>query len=146
MEQPPACLAIQGLIRPAFVEEHSTIQKHLNQSSNTDTSKPIESKGEHFDMINGDVHNLGPLKDDAEQMEKNENSDIPINETTFYKLEMIKIQLFSAAHGVPVCVSTWKERILHFIFSDTGALLRILLLFQLVNFCLSTNGQMTYVM
>lgn len=30
MDQPPAGLAIQGLLRPAFVEEHTIIQKHLS--------------------------------------------------------------------------------------------------------------------
>ncbi|RYR40383.1 hypothetical protein Ahy_A09g046136 isoform B [Arachis hypogaea] len=101
MEQPPACLAIQGLIRPAFIEEHSMIQKHLSatQTSNTDMSERIKSKGEN-DVVSDHVHNLEPPKQDAAQMEKNDNEDIPINETAFYKLEMTKIQLFTA-HGVP---------------------------------------------
>ncbi|KAE9589081.1 hypothetical protein Lal_00000221 [Lupinus albus] len=102
MEQPPACLAIQGLIRPAFIEEHSIIQKHISdsQSGNTDTSEPIDIKGEDVTMINGHVHNLGSSGDTAAEMENTENSDIPINGTTFYKLEMTKIQVFSA-HGRP---------------------------------------------
>ncbi|XP_027358268.1 uncharacterized protein At3g49140-like isoform X2 [Abrus precatorius] len=96
MEQPPACVAIQGVIRPAFVEEHSTIQKHLsaNQSSDTDTSKSTESKGE----------SIGSSGDNAAQrIENNRNSDIPFSETSFYKLEMIKIQVFSA-QGQPTIV------------------------------------------
>ncbi|MED6216997.1 hypothetical protein PIB30_013471 [Stylosanthes scabra] len=102
MEQPPACLAIQGLIRPAFIEEHSMIQKHLSatQTSNTDISERVKSKGENVDAVNDHVHNLGPPKDDAAQMEKNDVGDIPVNETAFYKLEMTKIQLYTA-HGVP---------------------------------------------
>ncbi|XP_061337319.1 uncharacterized protein At3g49140 isoform X2 [Gastrolobium bilobum] len=93
MEQPPACVAIQGVIRPAFVEEHSTIQKHLSasQSSNTDMSKSLENKGENIGAINDNA---------AKQVENNGNSDIPFNETSFYKLEMVKIQVFSA-HGNP---------------------------------------------
>lgn len=109
MEQPPACLAIQGIIRPAFIEEHSAIQKHLsaNQSSNTDISEPIENKAENIGVINGHVDNSGSSRDNAaQQVENNENSDIPINETSFYKLEMIKIQVFSA-HGHPVSLLTW---------------------------------------
>ncbi|KAK7270907.1 hypothetical protein RJT34_26418 [Clitoria ternatea] len=103
LEQPPACVAIQGVIRPAFVEEHSTIQKHLstNQSSDTDIIKPIESKGENIGVINGHVLNSGSSEDKAaQQLENNGNNDIPFSETSFYKLEMIKIQVFSA-HGQP---------------------------------------------
>ncbi|XP_047166404.1 uncharacterized protein At3g49140-like [Vigna umbellata] len=99
MEQPPACVAIQGVIRAAFVEEHSTIQKHLSagQSSDTDISKTIESKGENIGVINGHVLNSGSSGDDAShQVENNENSIVPISEAPFYKLEMIKIQVFSA--------------------------------------------------
>ncbi|TKY45273.1 hypothetical protein E2542_SST31563 [Spatholobus suberectus] len=99
MEQPPACVAIQGVIRPAFVEEHSTIQKHLsaNQSSDTDKSESIESKGENIGVINGHVLNSGSSGDNAaQQVENNANGDIPFSETSFYKLEMIKIQVFSA--------------------------------------------------
>ncbi|RDY09126.1 hypothetical protein CR513_06558, partial [Mucuna pruriens] len=99
MEQPPACVAIQGVIRPAFVEEHSTIHKHLsaNQSSDTDKSKSEESKGENIGVINGHVLNSGSSGDNAaQQVETNGNSDIPFSETSFYKLEMIKIQVFSA--------------------------------------------------
>lgn len=108
MEQPPACVAIQGVIRPAFVDEHSTIQKHLsaNQSSDTDKSRSIESKGENIGVINGHVLNSGSSGDNAaQQVENNENSVIPSCETSFYKLEMIKIQVFSA-QGQPVSLLT----------------------------------------
>lgn len=110
MEQPPACVAIQGVIRPAFVEEHSTIQKHLsaNQSSDTDKSRSIESKGENIGVINGHVLNSESSGDNAaQQVENNGNSVIPFSETSFYKLVMIKIQVFSA-QGQPVSLLTYK--------------------------------------
>uniref|UniRef100_A0A0R0FRY5 Uncharacterized protein n=1 Tax=Glycine max TaxID=3847 RepID=A0A0R0FRY5_SOYBN len=106
MEQPPACVAIQGVIRPAFVDEHSTIQKHLsaNQSSDTDKSKSIESKGENIGVINGHVLNSESSGDNAaQQVENNGNSVIPFSETSFYKLVMIKIQVFSA-QGQPTAI------------------------------------------
>ncbi|KAI4347597.1 hypothetical protein L6164_008398 [Bauhinia variegata] len=104
MEQPPVALAIQGIIGPAFIEEHSDIQKHLSgsQSSNADISKSKENK-EDLGVINGHVHNSGSSTDDASHVENFENLEIPVNETSFYKLEMTKIQLFSA-HGHPTFV------------------------------------------
>nr|XP_034898874.1 uncharacterized protein At3g49140-like isoform X2 [Populus alba] len=71
MEQPPAGVAIQGLIRPAFMEEQSDIQRHMsgNQSHHAGTNQ--------------------------EELEKDE---VPSSGASFYKLEMIKIQLISA-HG-----------------------------------------------
>jgi len=108
MEQPPACVAIQGVIRAAFVEEHSTIQKHLSagQSSDTDISKSIESNGE-IGAINGHVLDSGSSGDDeSQQVENNGNSIVPISEAPFYKLEMIKIQVFSA-QGQPVSLLTF---------------------------------------
>ncbi|KAI4351628.1 hypothetical protein L6164_005971 [Bauhinia variegata] len=104
MEQPPATLAIQGIIRPAFIEEHSFIQKHLSSSqpSNTDISKSKENK-EDAGVINDCVHNSVSSRDNAAEAENTENSEIPVNETSFYKLEMTKIQLFPA-HGHPTFV------------------------------------------
>uniref|UniRef100_A0A5B6YK02 FMN-binding split barrel n=2 Tax=Davidia involucrata TaxID=16924 RepID=A0A5B6YK02_DAVIN len=103
MDQPPAGLAIQGLIRPAFIEEHSVIQKHMSnhQSSNADTTqvgKIVNDKVEDIGIINGHIHEPGPSQDSsiwAEELEKDENLR---NGTSYYKLEMIKIQLISA-HG-----------------------------------------------
>ncbi|KAJ6735341.1 CREG1 PROTEIN [Salix purpurea] len=45
MEQPPAGLAIQGLIRPAFMEEQSDIQRHMsvNQSRHAGTNQVGQS-------------------------------------------------------------------------------------------------------
>lgn len=108
MEQPPACVAIQGIIRPAFVEDHSTIQNHISakQSSNIEISKSIENKGENVSAINGHVDNSVSSRDNpGQQLENNGNSDIPFNETSFYRLEMIKIQVFSA-QGDPVSMLT----------------------------------------
>lgn len=61
MDQPSMGLAIQGVLRPAFVEEQSTIQKHMT----------------------------GQL---TEKLEKDGSLRIG---TSFYKLEMISIQLVS---------------------------------------------------
>jgi len=145
MEQPPACVAIQGVIRAAFVEEHSTIRKHLSagQSSDTDISKSIESKGENIGVINGHVLDSGSSGDDdgSQQVENNGNSIVPISEASFYKLEMIKIQVFSA-QGQPVslltcmfscdCLETTtmnscNRSFILFILTDPGALPRNLL-------------------
>ena len=105
MEQPPACLAIQGLLRPAFIEEQSVIQKHLstNLSSNIDMNEPKDSSGKNLGAINGQAHNPPSSKDNASPVENNDNNDIPANVTSFFKLEMVKIQLFSA-QGHPVCL------------------------------------------
>ncbi|XP_045815531.1 uncharacterized protein At3g49140-like [Trifolium pratense] len=104
MEQPPACVIFQGVIRPAFIEENSPIQKHLtaNQSSTADISKATENKDESIGAINGHEHNTESSEDNtSKQVENNGNSDIPIDDTSFYRLEMVKIQVFSA-HGHPI--------------------------------------------
>lgn len=108
MKQPPACVVIQGVIRPAFGEEHSTIQDHLSasQSSSAEISDLIENKGENVGAINDHVNNRGPSTDNAsQQVEANGNSDAPTDETSFYRLEMVKIQVFSA-HEHPVSMLT----------------------------------------
>lgn len=101
MEQPPASMAIQGLLRPAFIEEHSVIQKHLsdNQSSNIDVDQGVENVEdnlEHLGRINGHKHESGSSEDSSNWAEELEKDESPSNGTTFYKLEMIRIQLFSA--------------------------------------------------
>lgn len=104
MEQPPACVVFQGVIRPAFIEENSPIQKHLsaNQSSTAEISKVTENKEESVGAINGHEHNKESSEDNASQkVENNENGDTPSDETSFYRLEIVKIQVFSA-HGHPV--------------------------------------------
>ncbi|KAB2596732.1 hypothetical protein D8674_032182 [Pyrus ussuriensis x Pyrus communis] len=102
-EQAPASLAIQGLIRPALVEEHSVIQKHLSdhQSDNDgidEVGRTVEDDLEDPVTING--YKSGNSKDSPDSAEELENKKDEAlgNGTTFYKLEMVKIQLFSS-HG-----------------------------------------------
>ncbi|PON58212.1 FMN-binding split barrel [Parasponia andersonii] len=101
MEQPPASLAIQGLVTPAFIEEHSVIRKHLSnqQSSNADldqVGESVEDNSEDLGRINGCQHESDSSKDSSNWQEELEKDEITTNGATFYKLEMIKIQLFSA--------------------------------------------------
>ncbi|XP_021297557.1 uncharacterized protein At3g49140-like [Herrania umbratica] len=103
MEQPSDGLAIQGLLRPAFIEEHSEIQKHMssNQSHSSDTSqveKVVEDKLEDLGIINGQSSELGWSGDSSTISEEPEKNEISINGSSFYKLEMVKIQLITA-HG-----------------------------------------------
>ncbi|KAM1368679.1 hypothetical protein ACFX13_002080 [Malus domestica] len=102
-EQAPASLAIQGLIRPALIEEHSVIQKHLSdhQSCNDgvdEVGRTVEDDLEDPVRING--HKSGISKDSpaSEEELENKEDETPGNRTTFYKLGMVKIQLFSS-HG-----------------------------------------------
>ncbi|KAK4487599.1 hypothetical protein RD792_005752 [Penstemon davidsonii] len=101
MEQPSAGLAIQGLLRPAFIEEHSVIQKHIPspESSDVDTNQITEEQQqEGVTQINGHRHENELVDDNpswANELEKDETLG---NGFAFYKLEMIKIQLVSA-HG-----------------------------------------------
>ncbi|EXC05954.1 hypothetical protein L484_014223 [Morus notabilis] len=103
MEQPPASLAIQGVVRPAFIEEHSVIRKHLSnqQSSNAELNqvgKPVEGGSEDPIRINGHESESESSKDSSTWEEELEKDEITPNGATFYKLEIIKIELFSA-HG-----------------------------------------------
>ncbi|XP_052205585.1 uncharacterized protein At3g49140-like [Diospyros lotus] len=98
MDQPPAGLAIQGLLRPAFVEEHTIIQKHLSvhEPGTSDLNQVGENKEDNIEglgMING--HRL-PSSDGL--MQELENGGSHGNGTSFYKLEMINVQLL-APHG-----------------------------------------------
>lgn len=107
MEQPPAGLAIQGLIRPAFIEEHSDIQRHMsgNQSHHADKNeigKNLDSRLEDLGGINGHKHESGSSEDISTCAEELKKDQTPRNGTSFYKMEMIKIQLISA-HGHHVC-------------------------------------------
>lgn len=103
MEQPPAGLAIQGLLRPAFVEEHSVIHKHISDhkpSSNepNQVGKVAEDKQEDLGIINGHRHNLESSRDKSDWPEELEKGESLENGISFYKLDIIKIQLISA-HG-----------------------------------------------
>ncbi|PIN16281.1 Ubiquitinyl hydrolase 1 [Handroanthus impetiginosus] len=97
MEQPSAGLVIQGLLRPAFIEEHSIIQKHISGPGSSDLNTTnIAEEGDT--QINGHRHKeeLPEGKPGlAEELEKDETLE---NGFAFYKVEMIKIQLVSA-HG-----------------------------------------------
>lgn len=101
MEQPASGIAIQGLLRPAFIEEHSVIQKNVTdpECSDTDSSNIDDEQQEERTMkINGHRCEKEKSPDDpswAEELEKEENLGSGFS---FYKLEMIKIQLVSA-HG-----------------------------------------------
>lgn len=108
MNQPPAGIAIQGLLRPAFIEEQSVIQKHISshQSSNANVNqveKNSEDKAEDLEKINGHGQESGSSRDNSIQAEDIEKDYNMMNGFSFYKLEMIKILLISA-HGLQVCL------------------------------------------
>ncbi|GLU24324.1 hypothetical protein SLE2022_402670 [Rubroshorea leprosula] len=105
MEQPPAGLAIQGLLRPALVEEHSDIQKYMSSNRSriadkkiNELGKTVEDKVEDIDVISGNRHELGSTEHSSTASEESEHDEIPTNDTSFYKLEMIKVQLITE-HG-----------------------------------------------
>lgn len=105
MEQPAAGLAIQGLLRPAFIEEHSVIQKQISGPEFYDVG--ADHNDQQFQghvQINGQTHDEDEAQENpnrAENLEKDENVG---NGFAFYKLEMIKIQLVSAlGHQVNIC-------------------------------------------
>ena len=108
MDQPPAGLAIQGLLRPSFLEEHTTIQKQISEDTLSDADlNRIEKDDEHKEnggvQINGHKHESGSSLENPswEELEKDE---ILGNGTSFYKLEMIRIQLISSnGNQVTVC-------------------------------------------
>lgn len=98
MEQPAAGLAIQGLLRPAFIEEHSVIQKQISgpESHDADTGHIADQQFQGVEQINGYGHDKDVAQENrnwAEDLAKDENLG---NGFAFYKLEMIKIQLVSA--------------------------------------------------
>ncbi|KAL2558663.1 Pentatricopeptide repeat (PPR) superfamily protein [Forsythia ovata] len=99
MEQPSAGLAIQGLLRPAFIEEHTVIQKH--KSGNADTNNIAkEQMQEPAVEINGHKPEKETMQGSPSLKEELEKDETLGNGTLFYKLEMIKIQLVSS-HGHP---------------------------------------------
>ncbi|KAL8192730.1 hypothetical protein R6Q57_027178 [Mikania cordata] len=100
MDQPPAGVAIQGVLRPAFLEENSVINKYMLDSQPKDEEANLisEVKEEELGGINGIRYELGPTLDASyteEELQKDQNSG---NETSYYKLEFVKIHLISA-HG-----------------------------------------------
>ncbi|XP_042503600.1 uncharacterized protein At3g49140-like isoform X2 [Macadamia integrifolia] len=101
IDQPPAGLAIQGLLRPANVEEHPLIQKHIsgNKSREDDQNQVGKiDKLEGIGMLNGHLHESASSKDGPVGAGGLEKSERVRPGTSFYKLEMIKIQLISS-HG-----------------------------------------------
>ncbi|XP_076896909.1 uncharacterized protein At3g49140-like [Bidens hawaiensis] len=101
MDQPPAGLAIQGVLRPAFVEENSVLNKYMidSQSKDEETNQISEEKEEDLGVING--HRYEP--DDPNTEEELQKDQISGNGTSYYKLEFVKIHLISA-HGNQIFV------------------------------------------
>ncbi|XP_057951238.1 uncharacterized protein At3g49140-like isoform X2 [Malania oleifera] len=117
MGQASVGLTIQGLLTPAYIDEHSSILKHISgHHSSTEGENQagnfIEEKVEDLGMINGHTHESGLSENGstwADELEPDENLR---SGTSFYKLEMIKIQLVSAdGHQTAVEVEDfWKAR------------------------------------
>ncbi|XP_052188078.1 uncharacterized protein At3g49140-like [Diospyros lotus] len=104
MDQPPVGLVIQGLLRPALVEELSAIKKHLSKStyeshgaSLNEVDKNLEDTVSDLSIINGHRHGPESSQGNLTWAEELECESLG-NRTSLYKLEMIKIQLVSA-HG-----------------------------------------------
>ncbi|ANM69800.1 unnamed protein product [Arabidopsis thaliana] len=85
MDQPSAGLAIQGLLSPVIVEDHSDIQKHISGciSTGTDKNKERENSEEIFEGI-------GENESEILHVENSRNA------IQYYKLEIIRIQLITA--------------------------------------------------
>ncbi|KAL8557297.1 hypothetical protein ACS0TY_004651 [Phlomoides rotata] len=101
MEQASAGLSIHGLIRPAFIEEHSVIQKQISgpESLDVDTNNiAAEQLQEGVKQINGHRHEKDVAQENPSWAEDLEKDGSLGSGFAFYKLEMIKIQLISA-HG-----------------------------------------------
>ncbi|XP_060211866.1 uncharacterized protein At3g49140-like isoform X1 [Lycium barbarum] len=103
MDQPPAGLLIQGLLRPAFLEEQTTIPKQISEHKSNDAGihqmeKVADHKKNSSVQVNGHKHESGSSQDSPSCPEELEKDETLGNGTSFYKLEMIKIQLISS-HG-----------------------------------------------
>ncbi|KAG9137722.1 hypothetical protein Leryth_019288 [Lithospermum erythrorhizon] len=100
MDEPPAGIVVQGLLSAAFGEEQAVIQKQMSdrESTSAEENRIIDIKGKKHDnniQINGQEQENKTGRDSpsrAEELEKDENQG---NGTSFYKLEMIKLQLIS---------------------------------------------------
>ncbi|XP_009802899.1 uncharacterized protein At3g49140-like isoform X2 [Nicotiana sylvestris] len=108
MDQPPAGLVIQGLLRPAFPEEHASIPKQISEHKSNDAGidqieKVAEYKQNCSVQVNGHKHESGSSQDGPSCPEELEKDETLGNGTSFYKLEMIKIQLISS-HGHQILV------------------------------------------
>lgn len=99
MDQPPAGLALQGVLRPAFVEESSVINKYMIDGESNDEEEANQvSEGEEEDLgvING--HEPESSQDGSDEEDELQKDQIAGNGTSYYKLEIVKIHLISA-HG-----------------------------------------------
>ncbi|XP_009589586.1 uncharacterized protein At3g49140-like isoform X2 [Nicotiana tomentosiformis] len=108
MDQPPAGLVIQGLLRTAFLEEHAAIPKQISEHKSNDAGidqieKVAEYKQNCSVQVNGHKHESGSSQDGPSCPEELEKDETLGNGTSFYKLEMIKIQLISS-HGHQILV------------------------------------------
>ncbi|KAK4403624.1 hypothetical protein Sango_0731000 [Sesamum angolense] len=100
MDQPSTGLAVQGLLRPAFVEEHSVVQKHTSDTESRDIDANHIS-GKQIPgilWINGHGKEKELSQSNVSSAEELEKDEILGNGYVFYELEMIKIQLISS-HG-----------------------------------------------
>lgn len=108
MKRPPVGIVIQGLLSPALLEGHSIDQRHLpshHSGAGVDhtgtTGSILEDKqvDSNTTDADGQEHSLEDVPSSAEELGKNGS---PRSGKSFYKLEMINIQLLSV-HGHPVC-------------------------------------------
>lgn len=94
MDQPPAGLAIQGVLRPAFVEDSSVLNKYMDsQFNDEEANQNSEDNEEELGVINGHRH-----EDDQDVEEGLQKDEVSGNGTSYYKLDIVKIHLISA-HG-----------------------------------------------
>lgn len=89
MEQPSAGLAIQGLLRRVFVEDNSDIQKDITHSES-----PSIDENDLVENLEEKVDDVGTTTGDEPEI--NAFGDKSSNSVSYYKLEMIKIQLITA--------------------------------------------------
>ncbi|XP_068660326.1 uncharacterized protein At3g49140-like isoform X2 [Aristolochia californica] len=87
MDQPSTAIAIEGLLRPAFIEEQSIIREYIRRNQSHDDCK-------RQDELNSNPETSS--KDGGIQGEEIRKDESNLNGSSFYKLEMIKIQLVSA--------------------------------------------------
>ncbi|XP_026379853.1 uncharacterized protein At3g49140-like [Papaver somniferum] len=99
MDQPPAGLAISGLLRPSFFEENSALRKQLPQkdSDKVDTKAGTANGDSKDTIINGqqDKSSLTDSSEDGSDREDQSGKD-ETPRSSFYMLEMAKIQLVSS--------------------------------------------------
>ncbi|GKD87979.1 hypothetical protein Tco_1359133 [Tanacetum coccineum] len=87
LAQPPAGLALQGVLRPAFVEESSVINKYvLDGESNDEEAANQVSEGDEEDLgvING--HEPESSQDVSSEEDESQKDQISGNRTSYYKL------------------------------------------------------------